>query len=147
MAEMVRSHAEKSDEEIAVVMLERLSRDNYIPGRAMEEYASAFVHEFRKFTGQAFEDDGPLGLEIKILGMGCVQCDSLAQTVMEILTELNLPASLDHITDIKEIARYGVMGTPALLINGRTVAVGRVPPRKQITAWLIDAKRALAGKV
>ena len=86
-------------------------------------------------------------LEIKVLGMGCAQCHSLTQTVMELLTELNCPANLDHVTDIKEIARYGVMGTPALVINGKIVMVGRVPPRNQLKAWLIDANRSLARKV
>jgi hypothetical protein len=71
--------------------------------------------------------------------MGCAQCNSLEQTVMELLTELDLAASLDHVTDIKEIAQLGAMGVPALVINGKVVAVGKVPPRNQIKAWLIEA--------
>ncbi len=146
MGELARTHGETSDDEIAAAMLERLGRDNYIPSVARDEYAQAFVREFRKFMGQACEDESPRGLEIKVLGMGCVQCHDLTQTVMELLTELDFPANLDHVTDIKEIARYGVMGTPALVINGRIAMVGRVPPRKQIKAWLIEAHRSLARK-
>jgi small redox-active disulfide protein 2 len=146
VAEMAETHAHEPDAEVARFMMERLSRDNYIPGPAKEEYVSAFVREFRKYTGQPFQDEAPEGLEIKVLGMGCAQCHSLTQTLMELLTELGLPASLDHVTDIKEIAQYRVMGTPALIINGRVMAVGRVPPRKQLKEWLIKAEQSIAGK-
>jgi small redox-active disulfide protein 2 len=140
ISELAPTHQEESDEAIAGLMLERLSGDNYIPDGAKEEYARAFVREFRKYTGQPYQEDASQGLEIKVLGMGCTQCDSLAQTVMELLTELALPASLEHVTDIKEIARYGVMGTPALVINRKVMAVGRVPSRNQLKAWLIEAR-------
>jgi hypothetical protein len=52
IAELAPTHADKRDEEIAAVMLERLRPNNYIPGGAKEEYAQAFVREFRKFAGQ-----------------------------------------------------------------------------------------------
>jgi len=143
ISEIAQTDAGKSDKEIAAVMLERLARDNYIPGGAREDYGQAFVREFRKFTGQPYKDEAPRGLEIKVLGMGCAQCNSLERTVMELLTELDLPASLDHVTDIKEIARYGVMGTPALVINGRVMAVGKVPARNQMKTWLLEAQSSL----
>jgi hypothetical protein len=146
ISEIAPTDAGKSDEEIAALMLERLGRHNYIPGGAREDYGRAFVREFRKFTGQPCEDEVPQRLEIKVLGMGCAQCHSLTQTIMGLLTELDLPASLDHVTDIKEIARYGVMGTPALVINGRIMAVGKVPPPRKLKEWLIEANRSLAGK-
>jgi hypothetical protein len=66
--------------------------------------------------------------------------------IMEILTELQLPAGVDHVTDMKEIARYRVMGAPALIINGKTLAVGSVPPRDRIKKWLLEAHAAQGGK-
>ena len=63
--------------------------------------------------------------------------------IMEVLTELKLPAGVDHVTDIKEIARYGIIGSPALLINGKAVAVGSVPPRERIKKWLVEASASL----
>ena len=143
ISEMAQTGAGKGDEEVAAVMMERLGRDNYIPGSAREEYGRAFVREFRKFIGQPYKDEAPQGLEIKVLGMGCAQCHSLTNTIMELLSELDFPASLDHVTDIKEIAQYGVMGSPALVINGKIMAVGSVPPRRKLKEWLIDAKRSL----
>jgi hypothetical protein len=52
------------------------------------------------------------------------------------LSELDLPADLDHVRDVVEIGSYGVMGTPALLINGEVMCVGRVPPKIKIREWL-----------
>jgi hypothetical protein len=146
ISELSQTGAGKTDEQVAEVMLERLGRDNYIPESARETYCQAFVREFRKFTGQPYEEEAPPGLQIKVLGMGCAQCDSLEQAIMGLLTELNLPADLEHVTDIKEIARYGVMGTPALIINGKIMATGKAPPPRKLKEWLLDAWQALAGK-
>jgi protein-disulfide isomerase len=59
---------------------------------------------------------------------------------MGVLSELNLAGDLEHVTDIKEIARYGVLGSPALIINGKVLAVGSVPGKKQLAEWLTLAE-------
>jgi hypothetical protein len=105
ITELAPTYADKQDAEIASMMLERLSHDNYIPSGAKQEYERAFVREFRKFTGQPYQDEVPQGLQIKVLGMGCPQCHSLTQTMMELLTELGFPADLYHVIDIKEIVQ------------------------------------------
>jgi len=74
--------------------------------------------------------------QIKVLGQGCPSCDKLEQDLMAVMAELNLPADLEHVRDVKEIACYGVMGSPALVINGKVVAVGRVPSKSQLKEWL-----------
>lgn len=139
MEELAESYANKPDEEVASAMLERLGSSNYIPDKAREDYGRAFAREFRTFLGQPHVEITRGGLDIKVLGAGCAQCHNLTQTVMGVLTELGLPAGVEHIMDIKEIARYGVMGSPALLINGKVVAVGSVPPRSRIKNWLVEA--------
>ena len=144
--QMATTHAGKSNEEIAAFMVRELSLHNYIPGGAKGEYGEAFLREFRKLIGQDGGETRTEGLAIKVLGMGCAQCHGLTQTIMELLTELDLPADLDHVTDIKEIARFGAMGVPALVINGKVMAVGKVPPRNQLKAWLIEANRSITGK-
>ncbi|UCD88297.1 MAG: thioredoxin family protein [Desulfobacterales bacterium] len=75
-------------------------------------------------------------MEIKVLGPGCDRCDELERVLMEVLAEMDLSADLEHVRDIKELGRYGVMGTPALIINGRVKCVGSVPPRDKIVEWL-----------
>lgn len=60
---------------------------------------------------------------------------------MVVLTELDLSASLRHVRDIKEIGSYGVMGMPALVINGRVVAAGAALPRVKLRALIEKAER------
>ena len=146
MEEMTRTHADKPDDEVRAFMLGRLEKDSYIPGKARDDYGKAFIREFRKSLGQPYTDDAPGGLDVKVLGAGCSQCHQLTRTIMEVLTELKLPAGVDHVTDIREIARYGIMGSPALLINGKAVAVGSVPPRERIKKWLVEASASLGIK-
>jgi small redox-active disulfide protein 2 len=142
MEEMAGIYADKPDDEVRAHMLDRLGEKNYIADKAEDEYGDAFVREFRKFLGQACADEGSAGLDIKVLGVGCNQCDGLVRTIKEVLTELELPAEVEHVTDIKEIARRGIMRSPALLINGKTVAAGSVPPRGKIKKWLMEADRS-----
>lgn len=146
LEEMAKGLAGKTDEEVGSAMLQRLEKDNYIPARARDSYGKAFVRELRKFLGQPYTDDTPKGLDVKVLGAGCAQCDQLNRLVMEVLTELSLPAGVEHVTDMREIARYGVMGVPALLINRKVVATGSVPPRERIRKWISEANDALSKK-
>lgn len=143
MDEMAGTYADKPDDEVSSLMLDRLGQCNYIPNGARKDYAGAFVREFRKFLGQPFTEDAPRGLDIKVLGTGCNQCRALTRMVMEVLTEINLAAAVEHVTDIKQIARYGIMGSPALLINGKAVAVGTVPSRDRVRKWLVEAGQSL----
>jgi len=146
MEEIASTHGDKSDEEVRNTMLEWLGKHNYISSGARDEYGKAFVREFRKFLGQPYTEESSGQLDVKVLGMGCSQCHSLTQTIMEILTEIGVPASVDHVTDIKEIGKYNVRGFPALVVNDKVLAVGSVPPRDRIKAWLVDAGSTIARK-
>ena len=139
--EMANDFAEKPDEELKAELLNRLSRKNYIPNSAKERYGNAFIREFKKFLGVPCDEDEHEGLEIKILGPGCAQCDRLERELMEVMAELDLPADIEHVRDIKEIGKYGVMGTPALLINGAVKSVGSVPPKNKVIQWLNEIKQ------
>ena len=125
-----------SDQEIRDELMKRLSRSNYIPDKVKSGYGDAFLREFKKLIGAPFEEEVIDGLDVKILGPGCVNCDRLEMEVMSAMSELKLQGSIDHVREIKEIGKYGVMGTPALVINGKIKSVGRVPPRAQIKEWL-----------
>lgn len=139
LEEILETHAEKTDEEIQQALLARLAKNNYIPNSARGVYAEALLREFRKFLGQPVVelDNGPL--KVVVLGPSCSMCNSLEQTVLGVLSELDLPASLEHVTDIKEIARYGIMRLPALLVNGKALALGTVPSGRKIREWLVQA--------
>ncbi len=136
IARLAPVYSERGDEEIGEAILAEMEKKNYIAPPARDAYRQAFIREFRKSLGLPYSEAAPEGLDIKVLGAGCDQCNRLAQLVMEALTELNIPANLEHVTDMREIARLGVMGVPALLINGKVVSTGSVPPRERLITWI-----------
>ncbi len=138
MADMAEKYAERPDNEIGAELLKRLSERNYIPDRVKPDYAEAFLREFKKFLGKPYEEEGQEGVQIKVLGPGCPQCDGLEQELMQVMAEINLMADIEHVRDIKEIGKYGVMGTPALIINGEVKSVGSVPHKGKIKEWLSE---------
>lgn len=71
-------------------------------------------------------------MDIKVLGAGCAKCNKLEQMVIEVLAGLNENANVAHVRDFKEIASYGVMLTPALVINGRVKFSGMVPSKDKL---------------
>jgi small redox-active disulfide protein 2 len=138
MEEMAQEYAERRDDEIRTELVRRVSRRNYIPDHAKEAYGQGLLREFNKFLGRPYEEETSEGLEIKILGPGCARCDSLEREVMEVMAEMKLAGAVEHVRDIKEIASYGVMGTPALVINGKIVSVGTAPSKAKIREWLSE---------
>ncbi len=136
MEEMAGEYGDKPDNEAGAALLKKLSMKNYIPGSVKENYAKAFLREFKKFLGKPYEQENSGGVEIKVLGQGCVQCDKLERDLMEVMAEMGLAADLEHVREIKEIGKYGVMGMPALIINGKIMSVGRVPPKTKLKEWL-----------
>ena len=140
MEDMAEEYGDRSDREVREELLNCLCKKNYIPEKVKESYAKAFLREFKKFLGKPFEEDTPEGIQIKVLGPGCAQCDRLEQEVMQVMAETGIMADIEHVRDIKEIGRYGVMGTPALLINGKVKSVGKVPPKNKFKEWLTEAQ-------
>jgi small redox-active disulfide protein 2 len=134
--EVSKQASDKEEEVIREELLERLSKSNYIPAVAREDYGDAFLREYNKHLGRPYEKEQQQVLEIKILGPGCNSCNTLAQMTMEVLDDMGLAADVEHVTDVKEIGRYGVMGTPALLINGKVVSVVVVPQKRKLKQWL-----------
>jgi small redox-active disulfide protein 2 len=74
--------------------------------------------------------------KIEILGTGCKKCQQLEANAKEAVTNLNLTAEVFHITDPIEIAKRGVMSTPAMAINGKVVSKGQVLSTEQIQPLL-----------
>ncbi len=140
LKEMAGDYAERSDDEVVIELLNRLSKKNYIPGSAKKNYGKAFLREFKKFIGKPCEEEAPEGMVIKVLGPGCNQCDRLEREVIAVLSEMSLSADVEHVRDIKEIGTYGVLGTPGLIINGKVVSVGKVPPKAKLKKWFGEFK-------
>ena len=73
---------------------------------------------------------------ILVLGTGCPKCRALEQAILRALDDLNLNLSVGHVTDYAEIARYGVMSTPALVIDGKVVSTGRALTQQDVLRLL-----------
>jgi small redox-active disulfide protein 2 len=75
-------------------------------------------------------------MEIKVLGPGCARCVQVEKLVQEALKEAGLTADVSKVKDMKEIASYGVFGTPAVVVDGEVKSVGKIPTKDDIKKWL-----------
>ena len=75
-------------------------------------------------------------MEIKILGPGCQKCKTLEKLTREVVEQNNIEATVIKVEDIMEIMKYGVMTTPALVVNGKVEIKGRVPSSDEIKQLL-----------
>lgn len=66
------------------------------------------------------------GAAVKILGSGCSKCNALEAATRAALEQLKMDTAIDHVTDFAKIAAYGVMTTPALVVDGKVVSYGKV---------------------
>ena len=69
---------------------------------------------------------------LQVLGTGCPKCEKLKQHAEAAAAELGLEATIEKITDITQITSFGVMMTPALVVDGEVKAVGKVPSTEEI---------------
>ncbi len=76
---------------------------------------------------------------IKILGSGCANCHRLEANTQQALTALGLQATVEKVTDYADIASYGVMKTPGLVVDEQVLVSGRVPDAAEITRLLAPA--------
>lgn len=75
-------------------------------------------------------------MNIKILGPGCPKCKQTEQLVKEAVAESGVDAQVEKVTDIMEIAGYGVFGTPAVVVDGEVKSVGKIPTKEEIKIWI-----------
>ena len=75
-------------------------------------------------------------MDIKVLGPGCAKCDKTEKLVKEAIAEAGVTADVEKVTDVMQIAGYGVMGTPAVVVDGEVKSVGKVPSKDEIKSWL-----------
>jgi len=74
-------------------------------------------------------------MDIKVLGPGCPKCDQTEQLVKDALQEAGVAANVEKVTGTMDIAKYGVFGTPAVVIDGEVKCVGKVPSKEDIKSW------------
>ncbi|MEG1999919.1 MAG: thioredoxin family protein [Evtepia sp.] len=77
---------------------------------------------------------------VKVLGSGCAKCNQLEAATKEALTALAMDTTIDHVSDFKQIAAYGVMTTPALVVDGKVVSFGKVLKKEEVMTLLRKAR-------
>jgi len=143
--EMVAAdHTDESDEMIADALYEVLKKDNYISDNVKDAYKQAFLREYQGYLGlpATVEKGDTDELTVTVAGVaGCGRCENLEMDIMMVLSELDLPARVDHVRDPKEIAKMGISGLPAVLINGEIKCVGVVPFKSMLVEWFTPYKK------
>ena len=79
-------------------------------------------------------------MEIRILGSGCPRCHEVEKRTIDVLSELNIAADVQKVTDLMKMMEYGIMATPGLVINGKVKCSGKIPSRDEIKAWILEDK-------
>ena len=74
--------------------------------------------------------------KIEVLGMGWAKCNQLAERAKDAVKELGIDAEVVKVQDIKTITNYGVLITPALLVDGVVKVAGKVPKVEEIKQWI-----------
>ncbi len=132
----VRRVAPPDDKSCQEELLNRIKADNTVTEGAEATYKKALWHEYRRWSGDRIEPGEAAGLRIEVLGPGCYACDKLIEDVREVLAGLEVEASLEHVRDLRQIAGYGLLPTPALVINGEVKCSGNRPSKKQLEALI-----------
>ena len=78
-------------------------------------------------------------MKLKVLGTGCAKCNSLETAVKQAADKLGLDYELTHVKEIAKFAQYGVMITPALVVDGEVKVTGKVPSEAELTTILTTA--------
>ena len=75
-------------------------------------------------------------MNIKVLGGGCCKCENLLEAVKAAVAEKGIEAEIEYITDMARIMEYGIMSTPALMVDNKVVSMGRVLKAKDVAKML-----------
>ena len=75
-------------------------------------------------------------MKIKVLGPGCARGHQTEELVREAVAEAGVDAEIEKVTDVMKIASYGVLGTPAVIIDEKVKSVGKIPKKEEILKWI-----------
>ena len=78
---------------------------------------------------------------VKVLGGGCAKCNQLEEATVAALAELGMDTAIEHVRDYAQIAAYGVMSTPALVVDERVVSTGKVLKKEEVIALIRSVRQ------
>jgi len=90
----------------------------------------------KKEETKSSQNEAASASAVKVLGSGCAKCNQLEAATKEALTELGMDTVIDHVTDFAQIATYGVMSTPALVVDEKVVSYGKVLKKDEVIELL-----------
>jgi len=105
-------------------------------GKKKEEATSCCAGNYDAESMEKAEHAKTEGSNVKILGSGCPKCNQLEKATKEALELLGMDTTIDHVTDFPQIAAYGVMTTPALVVDGKVVSYGKVLKTEEVVKVL-----------
>ena len=76
------------------------------------------------------------GASVKVLGSGCAKCNALEAATKAALEQLGMDTTIEHVTDYAKMASYGVMSTPALVVDGKVVSYGKALKTEEVVTIL-----------
>lgn len=76
--------------------------------------------------------------DVKVLGPGCKRCETTAQMLRDEAARLGVAANITKITDYAEIAAFGIVSTPGIVVEGKVVHAGGLPRTEDLAGWLKD---------
>jgi small redox-active disulfide protein 2 len=77
-------------------------------------------------------------LDIKVLGPDCANCNKLETMCREVVVENNMEATIEKVTKVEDFWKYGVMLSPALVVNGKVLLQGKIPTKHTLVHWLLN---------
>lgn len=136
----VRDAGLKGSEELKDFILARVKAKNYIPPRMEPLYRQELYEEYRVFTGALPERrSAGTARDVRLYGTACANCTKLDAMVKQILSRHGLRVDYQYLTDMRAIARAGILSAPALVVAGTMVLSGRVPSEKELETLLLKA--------
>lgn len=82
-------------------------------------------------------------LHIKVVGTGCPNCQKLEALCNEVISESNLNAEIEKVTDVNQFADLGIFMTPGLVVNNEVVSSGKIPTKSTVEHWLQERAEGL----
>ena len=128
-----------STRKAAEILFSEIADRNYIPAGAEDAYLKGLENAWARAHGLEETDTHNNSISIRILGPGCVSCNMLDKMVRKVLEKERIAADIEHVRELDSIWRYGVMQTPALVINEKVMCSGRLPTMAKIEEWIRQA--------
>jgi hypothetical protein len=122
------------------LIIKKVKLKDYIPSSAESIYKEDLYEEYLVFTGKLrARKREKSSIEVRLYGSSCYNCERFDAMIKDILTRAGLLVDYQHITDLRELSRAGIISTPALAVNDKVILTGQVPAENRLETILLQA--------